>query len=153
MIKHIWSILCSKSVIDRDSNNISLYDVFEQLSVEIVQKSESQSSQEKVIPIDFELVTLWVREDMNSPAHGKSKLILYSPTGKENKAAEIEIDLSKHHRTRSRIHISGLPINSGSGYYWFVLFLRVEGEEEWREVSRIPLQVEVKMEQLPKVNT
>ena len=32
MIEHAWSVLCTRSVTDRESNNISLFEVIEQIS-------------------------------------------------------------------------------------------------------------------------
>jgi hypothetical protein len=33
MVEHIWTVLCSHAVVDKDTNNVSLHNVIEQVNV------------------------------------------------------------------------------------------------------------------------
>lgn len=58
MIHHAWTVLCARSLIDRDTNNISL-DVLEQLNVQI--PPPLQGAGGFVLPARLEVVSLWFR--------------------------------------------------------------------------------------------
>jgi hypothetical protein len=59
MIHHVWTVFCSSSAIDRDTNQVSLFDLIEQVTVQAV---EPRAAGERgVIPARFQVVTLWTR--------------------------------------------------------------------------------------------
>ena len=57
-IEHVWSVLCEKSVIDSETNNLSLTNILEEIQISLKEKGIIDSS-EKTVPINFELVTMW----------------------------------------------------------------------------------------------
>ena len=61
MIDHVWTVLCSHAVIDRDSNSVSLLDVIEQLNI-----GDEPSPEGRIIS-SLDLMTLWAREDIDRP--------------------------------------------------------------------------------------
>ena len=134
MIEHIWSVLCSRSVIDRDSNNISLVEVIEQLQV--------TGSSAGVLPISLELVTLWSRSHPERAAKGLARLAVIAPDGSKSEPAEYQVNLTSHQRLRGRARIQGLPIR-GAGRYQFDVHIKVEGDEDWRKVASIPLDLSI----------
>lgn len=133
MIDHVWTVLCSKSIIDKDSNSISLLEVIEQITGRGVKG-------EAVVPIPMELVSLWARTDPEKPARGRARVCLIEPDGSERDPFEIDIDLMTYQRSRTRFQMSGLPIRL-AGRYYFRIEIHTQGEEGWGEVSRIPLEV------------
>jgi|GEM_PF-4752138 len=56
MARHMWTIMCSKSSIDRQTNNLSLFDIIEKIDVAVVAQVD-----QIIVPIPFHLVTMWVR--------------------------------------------------------------------------------------------
>lgn len=137
MVEHIWSILCRRSVIDRETNVISLFDVVEQLEaiIESVQPTAGVLISEQ---LDF--VTLWQRVPQDQPARARSRLTLLRPSGEPVRSEEMELDLSAHTRLRSINRIHGLGI-TGAGTYVFRVELRNEGESNWSQITNIPLQL------------
>ncbi len=80
MIRHVWSVLCTKSSIDSDTNNISLFEILEQIQVS--QFPEPAGDAITVVPMPVELVSLWTREPVGEPQQGECRLTMYSPRGK-----------------------------------------------------------------------
>ncbi|MFB6212469.1 MAG: hypothetical protein ABEI53_01470, partial [Candidatus Magasanikbacteria bacterium] len=65
-MNHIWSVLCNKTLVDQDTNNISLIDVVEKIDLagpleEIEEVTEGNKKAE--IGVDFQLVSFWFRAD------------------------------------------------------------------------------------------
>jgi len=137
MIKHIWSVLCQQSIVNRDSNNISLIEVIEQLSIE-GRVIESESEKPKLLPLSFNIVSMWIRENLDEPADSKANVIFLSPRDKELSRKEVHIDLSEYQRFRTISRINGLPF-SGYGQYKFVI--KVLNEGDWKTVATLPLSI------------
>lgn len=142
MIRHIWSVLCRRSVIDTDSNNISIYDVFEQLRVDAKVKKQDITSNSSVnIPLEFEIVSMWVNEDKEKGIAADVDIEVFDPNGKQVKVFPQKLELSKDiRRLRSRLKIMGLAI-SMSGDYIFKVKIKEKGQDNFRVVAELPLEV------------
>ena len=134
MIEHVWSVVCSKAVIDRDTNNVSLQTVLEQLKI------KGEPKQEGLVPMKFDVMSLWSRSDDNKPCEGRFRLAYVSPSGKVLINSEGEINLLNTERFRSTVHSDGIPLGEG-GRYKFKIEVQQEGEMEWSQVASIPLTV------------
>ncbi len=139
MIRHAWSVLCEKSLIDRDTNNLSL-DVLEQLNVRIPKLPLETKG--IFIPRDMQIVSLWYRFPFEPGETGKARLKIKTAAGEDVAEAPLDIDLVTAHRHRSRSSLDGLPIPKDfSGFFHFVVEL--QSEKGWQEVARLPLEVQV----------
>lgn len=137
MITHIWSVLCSRSIIDRDTNNISLLDVLEQLAI----TPTPEEGEVARIPINCEIVTLWSRTPQDQPVRGYTRLLFLGPSGVQvGEGTELEIDLSAYPRTRMRTRMNELQFRE-AGTHVFRVQLRDDPTTEWRDVASIPLQI------------
>jgi hypothetical protein len=135
MIDHVWTVVCSRAVIDETSKNISIQNVIERFTVEGDPKPDS------FIAIPFDVITLWARSDFASPARGRGRTVLLSPAGIQLGSHEFDLDMSGNYRRyRARLHFNGLPANQ-AGRYVFRVDLLKEGENEWRTVATIPVEV------------
>ena len=109
MIRHIWSVLCSQSVIDAQSNNVSLFNVIEQLTV-VMKKTIIPEGKIPLLPISLELVTLWERGELEQ---GGSRAMWRStsldPTGKRLGGQDINVDVSAARRCRTKLAFGGIP--------------------------------------------
>lgn len=136
MIEHIWTLICSNAIVDRDTNNVSIFNILEQVTI------PKNAINNQVIAVGIELITLWVRSDLSKPAKGKSQINLVAPNGEVTKSVDSEIDLSKFERLRSRVFFQGLPYN-GEGIYRFIVLYKVDDEKDWEQVASIPLKMVV----------
>jgi hypothetical protein len=93
-----------------------------------------------LIPISFDVVTLWSRASDNQPARGSARLLLTTPSDKIVGEQEHNVDLTVYQRARTRTRMAGLPIQE-AGRYQFRVQFRHDGEAEWRDVANIPLQI------------
>lgn len=148
-IKHIWSVLCRNSVIDRDNNNVSLQSVLEQLTVSLVPKDPTKKTDKIGVPLDYEVVSLWQKVEDLQIAEGEIEYILSDPKGKELLRNTQVIKIPKtSRRFRSRMKITGLPLTS-SGEYVFQIKLKEKGSSKFILVSEIPIDIDIKL----KTNT
>src|SRR5687768_16274240 len=122
-IRHVWSVLCSKSTVDRETNNVSLIEVLEQLEITATVTRIGSSGQAAPpiptipgAPFTGELVTLWARTDPAQPARGIARVRLLSPQGAELAAFEYAIDVSTNARLRNQGRVQGLRL-AGDGWY------------------------------------
>lgn len=133
MIEHIWSVLCSRSVIDAETNNVSIQDVIEQITI------NAKPEKNGFLPFPMELITLWGRDANNKPSKGLERVTFVAPSGKYEIVSEVEINLAKAERHRQRTRFPGLPIGE-AGRYYFKIETKNDSND-WKQVSVIPLQV------------
>ncbi len=149
MITHIWSVLCQRSIVDPQSNNVSIIDVFEALEVDInpVPNIKAQDNPEFNIPIQYQVVSLWARTDAKT-AEGQVRITLVSPDGKEKILVDSELKFpSDKRRMRSINQIQELPVNQ-NGVYHFIIELKQEAK--FQKEADIPLEVKLNINAIPK---
>lgn len=141
MIKHIWSILCRTSVINDETNNITLQNVFEQLSVNI-KPSGSKKTPEKInIPIEYELVSLWLRFKEKGLLKANVVIDIIDPKGQKIKSFEQKLEFpTKYKRMRSRLKIKGLNLTT-SGNYIYRVKIKEKGKDKYQLVADLPLEI------------
>jgi len=132
MIQHVWSILCQSASIDVQTNNVSLFNVMENIVV------PSQPSPEKPLVLSCEIISLWAREKIDEPANGQLQVNFVNPDGRDSQSIILDIDLTKSPLHRTRLTIGALPITT-TGRFEFRIDYRLMGEENWLTVARLPL--------------
>src|SRR6266542_2525413 len=137
MIEHIWSVLCSRSIIDSETNSISLLDILEQLQIASAPIPDGGVIN---VTFNFELVSLWNRGRDNEPSRGRGRILVQNPSHTIIGQSEFEIDLSSHQGMRTRTKSPGLPVQQ-AGRHFFVIQFQGHSETEWREVAHIPLDI------------
>ena len=137
MIKHVWTIVCSKASIDTQSNNVSLFNVLEQINIQDLVKPEF------VLAFNFEVLTCWIRENPETPCKGRQRLAFIDPMNKQLAHIELDINLAQTERARNRFQINSLPLTI-PGRYFFRTDLQIEGESDWQTVNQYPLTVQFK---------
>ncbi|MEW5830526.1 MAG: hypothetical protein AB1846_16675 [Chloroflexota bacterium] len=133
MLEHIWSVLCTRSVIDTETNNVSIQDVIEQITI------AAEPIENGFLPFQLELITLWGRKESDTPSKGMERVIFMTPSGNAEVVSESEIDLSSVERHRHRVRLPGIPV-SEAGKYYFKVEIK-NGNNEWKQVSAVPLKI------------
>jgi len=134
MIDHVWTVVCSGAAIDIDSNNVSIQNVLEQINV------AAEFAPDVMIGISYEIVSFWVRSEVETLARGRSRITLVEPRGNTIPVAEMPIDLTKVERVRHRIYCQGLRVTA-PGRYIFRVELLEDGQGAWGLVASVPLRV------------
>lgn len=144
MTKHIWAVVCKRSIVDAETNNVSLIDVLEEVSVSLPPATKINKVKKGygIVPMNFEVVSMWIRESSEEKSVGRSRIAICDPSGRIVQSTEIDVDLREYQRMRTRQRFSGLPVR-GEGNYWLCVELKDEGKDKWIEVDRVPLQVNI----------
>jgi hypothetical protein len=152
MINHIWSLLCRRSVIDNETNNLSIFDILERLTVEIKIKRGSGDKVTKInIPIEYEIISFWVKAPETKEFKGGIKLEIISPDGKIEKTFEKPLEIPKDKkRLRSRIRIKGFVAHK-EGNYIFRINYKEGAKDRYLKAAEIPLEVILKKELVDKI--
>ena len=154
MIKHIWSVLCQRSVVDSQSNNISIFDVFEALQVDInpTPHARDQKNPEYNIPLQYQVVSLISKEKEDTKDTKCSiRVTLVNSEGEKKILVNQELTFLAHKkRMRSINQIQGLPVNK-SGVYHFIVELK-EDHGQYKEVADLPLEVKLNIKTPSKIN-
>lgn len=156
MAHHVWSVLCYKAPIDKDTNEVSLLNVVESLTIrtteaELQDRVERLKEGEQALlppPGNLELVSWWVRSDFDIPEEGvRARVVLRLPDGREQVTEERTMDLRQSSGYRLKFRVPGIPFG-GVGAYWFEIQQQENGKKEggraWDTVASIPLKVYVK---------
>ena len=143
MINHAWTVVCQKSITDKETNNISL-DVLEQLNVQF--PPIPQESKGIIFPIHIEIISLWYRAQESEGIKDIGRLRIESTNKEEMGTINVDIDLTQNYRFRSRALLDGLPIPKNiSGNFNFITELKQNGQ--WVQVSCVPLEIKLKTTQ------
>ena len=141
MTKHIWSVLCKKTIIDTDTNNISLIDVFEQLQAKV---NLPQNKNIKLsIPLEYEVVNFWYKENSNKKEEVDVEITLIDPNNKSLKSFINTITIPDNKkRVRTRLKITGLPITI-SGIYRFIIKTKEKNTKNYKQVAELPIEIKI----------
>ncbi len=136
MIEHVWTVLCTRSIYDSESNNVSLIEVLEQINL------PSDASFPAHIGIQLDLVSLWIRSTHNEPTKGLARVTFVTPSKEKLDPIELPIDLTKSERHRTRFRFVGLPIKE-PGYHYFLVRYSEEGKSKWKQAAKVPLSIKL----------
>lgn len=142
IINHEWSILCSSSLLDKETNNLSLINVIEQivLDVELKEGIEWDDKKGDAFPFNMVIVTrLRKIIDEQDIVNGDIKVDFVAPDKSMISSFEQNFELAKGvDNTRLRFGIGGLVLRT-SGIYHFVINLKEN--DRYKEVYSLPLKV------------
>ena len=138
-----WSIIAESMAIDRDTNNLSLFNIIEQAQIPEPPELSDTSNGDTLpaVPLKLVVVTLFSRSEPDQGERKEVRLVVAMPNGRVAETPlRFDVDLESAARNRTRINVGTLPL-AGQGEYLF----RIEGLDEggeWQMMSEAPLQVE-----------
>lgn len=137
-MKNVWNILCSNAIIDKASNNVTLANIVEELTI------QGEPGDKKSAIIFLDLISLWTRDDPIIPEDiNYSKMTLLSPSGNFLGSWELEVNLSKHRNYRRIVKFRELPIPE-VGDYKFLVESQSPITKEWEKAGELTLIVNFK---------
>jgi hypothetical protein len=137
MITHLWTVLCSKSSIDKETNNVSLFSVIEQVTISGPTLPQGQTG---LVPMEFELVILWYNSPVAGPQRGHARILFKDSSDNTLSTFEFDADVTSSRRHRTTAKVNGLPFRE-PGTYRFLLQLNLEGETEFKDIISYPLDI------------
>ncbi len=139
-MRHIWSLLCSRCVTDKVSNNVSLFEVLEEIHLPPGVAGKKEGGIEIIAPMPADWVTLWARSKKEKPETVLVKDTILSPSGEILGEREYSVNLQENGRNRTMRRIP-LPPSDKPGVYRFRTQVKDGEQKSWRRVSEIPLEV------------
>lgn len=140
-MKHVWSVICKKSVIDSETNNITLNEVLEKITFSFSNKDLINKNVN--FPFDFEIISYFIAAKKGE--EGNVEIELLNPdketVGKFKQKIKFPMDKL---RLRVRIKTPGITVGK-SGEYLFKVKMRGLNEDKLRTVAEIPLNIEKKL--------
>lgn len=140
MMKHIWSVLCKKAIIDRETNSLSLLESLEQITITLPSQEAMNSVKGQLkIPLEFELVSFWVEQDESKKKEINMLIEVYDPDNVKIHSAEKKIEVPENSR-RMRIlsKITGLRFTKAGVY---TLKVSNKAQQKYHVVAEIPLEI------------
>ena len=149
MARHVWSVLCERSAIDKDDSQISLLAVTEKLNFhqtpdeyELLETAlHKAKGQNKAVPFpaNLHLVSMWVRSDPHKPEGPiPVQYSIVAPDGWKFPKVGAEVDLGQSAACRTRWKLDSLLFR-GFGFYW--ISVQSKSGKNWRTHTRIPLEM------------
>jgi hypothetical protein len=144
ILNHEWSILCSRSILDKDTNNLSLINLIEQLNVPFQLDEGSAWDEEKGAEFPLEMVLVSRFRKLVSEEEVVSfetKVDFLSPDNVV--IASFEQPLEMGHgmdNVRIRYGIGGLRLTK-NGMYNFVIHYREKNSKDFMKIHTVPLKV------------
>lgn len=144
MAKHQWSIVCDQAIVDRFTNNLTIVNIIEQVSLTIQRTGKaSEATSSPVVLVDFKVVSLWHRSEPSVEEDGKARIRLLSPSGKPLAPdSELRIELTGDKlRTRNILNCRGIPIRETGEHQVQIQQLQKNGR--WKTDATIPIIVTI----------
>ena len=149
-IKHAWSVVCQSSIIDQQTNNISIHNVLEQFSSEqsasqIATFRKDNPSIGRGVPINFtfQIVSLWQSQNPKIQPSADVLIEFFDSIGDSMQKAEFKLVFEAGKARMRTIITNPFLTVSESGLYYFKVKVREEGNNDFIEVTEIPLEVNV----------
>ncbi len=142
MAKHVWSIISNKAVVDNHTNNLSLFDVLERITISGPGPAKYKKGSTIIIPFIFSITTLWTRSVFNKPEIVNTRATLFAPDKKSLYRIETEIDLLKYQNRRNILNFRQFHLK-GPGVYNFKIDLerKKNSGNAWQNVANLPIEV------------
>lgn len=143
MAVHIWSVLCSRVVIEKETNQASLVGTIEGLTVELAQPLPQAGGVPLFVPFGMDLVSLWERSAQDKEEMATFRCKLTAPNGDVLADVKESIDLSAAGtRSRTIMRVGSFPL-TGEGTFHFTISLK-KGKG-WVRVARLPLEITIEV--------
>jgi hypothetical protein len=140
-VTHLWSILCAGSSLDKESNNLTLYNVIEQLTI-----SRPKTVAENTpiqLPLYMELITTWKKIFPEDFVESEIKIDIVAPNGKILSEINYNFEIPKDkQRHRQITKMSGFAVTD-AGEYLFRIHARETKKDNFVSVGEVPLLVVV----------
>lgn len=131
---------------DSDTNNVSLFEVLEQITIEADAELDkilagAAKKQVPALPINADLMVVFGRTSADQAEKAKARVLGLGPNKQKFGQREFELDMSEIFGVRTKIQFPVLPI-FGAGMYEFVTELATT-EGSWQQVHSLPLRVHI----------
>jgi len=140
MAQLVWSVLCRKGVLDKYTNQMSLLDVIDELTIAPAGPIPP-GAQDVFLAVQFHVVSLWMRSDLSMPESVRFRIVISGPDGRSF-GPEGDINLQDFARARHFMRFEALPFH-GAGLYRFSIERYLADTADWEKLASVPLEVKI----------
>jgi hypothetical protein len=147
-VRCLWGHLCTLSSIDKETNNVSLFNVIEQFNFSNdVFQEYAKTKKPVIIGLNHEIVLVWMRtldiDGINEELNFDFMLKLVDPTGEVIQQIYSTGNFPKEaKRNRFRINTNGIAVTM-PGNYRYVIEVKKEGGDQFEAINEIPLEIKM----------
>ena len=139
-MKVIWAIICEGSSTDVDNNNVTLFNIYEELHLLEPPIEEADSENLRMFPIRFVYMASLTRSDINRAESHEARLAIVLPDGRQAVAdPRFTVDLDSAPTSRIKIEIDAIPLAEEGEYSFQMQSLDDHGS--WHSLSETPLRI------------
>lgn len=140
-MKNIWSVICKNSIIDQDTNSLSLLESLDEIIISY--KDPIDVNILKVAQIPFHIVSFWFDENIKKDRAFTLLIEIIDPSGKKLKDFKQDCVLpANRKRLRVVTKINGFGFTSEGIYKISVKYKENKGQ--YKTVSVMPVEVNFK---------
>ncbi len=140
-MKHLWSIICNRSSVDRETNSLSLFNCAEQ--IDIAFPLDDKIQKKRNISIQFEIVSLWRDKENAKKRNFDLQIELFDPNNKKlNQFTMKAIFPERKKQLRTIVKINGLTVTSPGEYKFKVSYKEIE-KTKFEQATEIPLDINI----------
>lgn len=147
MAEHLWTVLCARCLVDAETNNVSLIDVIEQLTLAGDPPKLPPDGKPIILAgTQLNVVSLWTRADLTRSERVTFRLVVITPDGKRIVPKEQhDLDLENQRRMRVFLRLNSFPYRGPGDYNWLIEERQQtkSGKPKWTKVARIPLEIKL----------
>lgn len=144
--RHLWSILCNSSILDAETQALSLNQIADGITIDIERKQKPKEilDNKKIfsVPVQLQIVTKLMKKVPDTEIILEIQYEYLSPTGKViNKSKTEDIKFAKEYKfLQWRARLNSLPVDK-SGDYTIRISIKEAGDSNFTEVDRIPVGI------------
>ena len=145
-IQCVWGLICSMSVTDKDSNNISLFNIVEQFNLpEDAFNAQKKENKTLIFPTQYELMLFFRRTldvgIFDDQILGDLKIKTVDPGGNmvQETTSSVIFPTGKK-KMRFRIVMSGLSFTK-PGNYIHQIEMKISTKDEFNKLLEIPFEI------------
>jgi hypothetical protein len=144
MITHVWTAVCRESMVDEETNNISLLEAYENLQFD-VNLSDQDYKKGTSIGVEFklEVVSLFFRNTTTKVESFKETLLVLDPKGAKLGDAVADVTFqAANDRMRNIMRFDTFAVTT-SGVYLFQVFMSKAKASTKEPIAVVPVNVRV----------
>lgn len=143
MARNLWSILCSKAIVEHGTGNISLIDVFDEVSLHHTRLNELESNLQPILSINMSIASLWEDDGADGLEELHYRVSITTPSDKSYKLPVQTLSLEPSARYRGLINLEGLPYGGEGKYLFSIELMEAISSENGEVVCKLPFTVKI----------
>lgn len=144
-IEHIWSLMCSDTIVDKGTNNLSVFNIIEELNFNQSGKGMigQANGKNSVVPINFNIAVLF-KLSLVLKNNFRIRMDFVDPVGISLNSMEHNIEVPEKAKKIRFIARFNKMFVSLPGEYKVLISIKEIGEKSFKNVGSIPFLVNIK---------